>query len=73
MRIHIIISLQVLTLPGVASAHEAWVLSPSEFEKRAAAPVPEMFLSSTTRLLASVFGLIDGINRSLAAKCIGFL
>lgn len=40
-----------------ASAHEAWVLSPQEFADLAAAPVPAIFLSSTTLLLASVIAL----------------
>ncbi len=39
------------------SAHEAWVLSPSEYAALAAEPVPEIFLSSTTLLCASVVAM----------------
>ncbi len=41
-----------------ASAHEAWVLAPSEFAALAAEPVPAIFLSSTTLLLASVLAMV---------------
>lgn len=44
--------------PNKLPAHEAWVLSPSEYAALATEPVPEIFLSSTTLLLASVVAMI---------------
>lgn len=40
-----------------AFSHEAWVLSPREFDALAVAPIPPIFLSSTTLLAASVLAL----------------
>ncbi len=50
--------LSYILLSGPAQAHEAWVLSPREFEALAKAPLPPVFQSSTTLLLISVLAFI---------------
>lgn len=58
MKIHKLFILLAFLPANGLSAHEAWVLSPSEYAALAAEPVPEIFLSSTTLLFASVVAMM---------------